>query len=163
MVSIQKAGRNCHDTAKDFRPISLSSFCLKTLERLIDHYIRMNLEPSLLSGSQHAYCKGKSTETALHTIVRNLEDSILANEYTLAAFIDIEGAFNNVTASSIVKALVNKRVNPLVCKWVNNMLINRLVSSEVAGASTTRPVCKGTPQGWVLHTKLKSDCHSICR
>lgn len=35
--------------AKDYHPISLSTFILKDLERLVDHFIRSNLEPSLLS------------------------------------------------------------------------------------------------------------------
>ncbi|KAI0260789.1 hypothetical protein BGY98DRAFT_929580, partial [Russula aff. rugulosa BPL654] len=35
VVFIQKAGRACHSVAKDYRPISLSSFMLKTLERLV--------------------------------------------------------------------------------------------------------------------------------
>jgi len=37
---IPKPGRNGHILAKDFRPISLTSFVLKTLERLIDSHIR---------------------------------------------------------------------------------------------------------------------------
>ena len=102
VVFIQKAGKACPSTAKDYRPISLSSFLLKTMERLVDNFIRMRLDPAVMSRSQHAYCKGKSTETALHTIVRCIEDSINIHEYILAAFIDIEKAFNNVTASSII-------------------------------------------------------------
>lgn len=37
---LPKLGRNGHILAKDFRSISLASFILKTLERLIDSHIR---------------------------------------------------------------------------------------------------------------------------
>ncbi|XP_046142185.1 uncharacterized protein LOC123987908 [Osmia bicornis bicornis] len=40
IVFIPKSGKNGHIRAKDFRPISLASFLLKTLERLVDRYLR---------------------------------------------------------------------------------------------------------------------------
>ena len=154
VVFIQKAGKACHSLAKDYRPISLSSFLLKSIERLVDHYIRSSLDPSLLSSSQHAYCKGKSTETALHTIVRCIEDSISIEEYTLAAFIDIEGAFNNVTSEAIVEALSSKNVEDGICAWIKHMLTSRVVTAEIAGSSVTRLVSRGTPQGGVISPLL---------
>lgn len=154
VVFIQKAGRACHSVAKDYRPISLSSFLLKTLERLVEHFIRSRLTPNQISRAQHAYCKGKSTETALHTIVRCIEDSISNHEYTLAAFIDIEGAFNNVTATSIIEALKAKDVENGICLWVNHMLTSRIVTAEIAGTSVTRTVNRGTPQGGVISPLL---------
>ena len=97
VVFIPKAGKVNHNAAKDFRPISLSSFLLKTLERLIDVFIREKLVMSgSLSPNQHVYISGRSTETALHCVVQEIEKSLHYKEYTLAAFLDIEGAFNNV-------------------------------------------------------------------
>ena len=121
---------------------------------MVDHFIRSSLDPSQLSKSQHAYCKGKSTETALHTIVRCIEDSMSIQEYTLAAFIDIEGAFNNVTAQAIVEALRSKNVDMGICSWINHMLTSRIASAEVAGSSVTRLVSRGTPQGGVISPLL---------
>ena len=40
VVFIPKLGKKSYSDAKDFRPISLSSFFLKTLERLVDRYMR---------------------------------------------------------------------------------------------------------------------------
>ena len=37
---IPKAGKTSHTTPKDYRPISLSSFLLKTLEKLVDIRIK---------------------------------------------------------------------------------------------------------------------------
>ncbi|XP_043070691.1 uncharacterized protein LOC122322470 [Drosophila grimshawi] len=95
---IPKAGKPSHTSAKDFRPISVSSFMLKTLERLISLHLKASIDPRLMSESQHAYRKGRSTDTALHTL--------LHKEYTLIAFLDIEGAFNNVTPAAITGALL---------------------------------------------------------
>lgn len=154
VVFIQKAGRTCHSLAKDYRPISLSSFLLKTMERLIDFFIRENLDYSKLSKSQHAYWKGKSTETALHKIVSSIEDSVMCNEYTLAAFIDIEGAFNNVKTCSITKALEKQKINQSIISWINEMLRGRIIRTELAGKTERRRVNRGTPQGGVISPLL---------
>ncbi|XP_037942646.1 uncharacterized protein LOC119675512 [Teleopsis dalmanni] len=101
VVFIPKAGRTGHSTAKDYRPISLTSFLLKTMERLIDAYIRSLHSFAKISRAQHAYFKGKSTETALHEVVTVVEKFLGCKQFTLAAFLDIEGAFNNVSVVAI--------------------------------------------------------------
>ena len=80
-----KAGKSSHINPKDFRPISLSSFLLKTLERLIEIHIRGKLNPGKMAVSQHAYSKGRSTETALSSVVAEIEKSLEIKEYTLVA------------------------------------------------------------------------------
>jgi hypothetical protein len=67
VVFIPKPGRNTYSGPKDYRPISLTSFLLKTMERLVDRHLRnVMLVLPLLHPNQHAYQAGKSTETALH-------------------------------------------------------------------------------------------------
>ena len=64
---IPKPGRNSYCGPKDFRPISLTSFLLKTLERLVDRFLRDEILVSKpLHPNQHAYQAGKSVETVLH-------------------------------------------------------------------------------------------------
>lgn len=58
------------EKAKSFRPISLSSFLLKALERLLDIYLRKGTPMiSLIHNLQHASHSGKSTDVALHHLV----------------------------------------------------------------------------------------------
>jgi hypothetical protein len=69
-VFIPKPGRNSYSEPRDYRPISLTLFLLKTMERLVDRYLRdevLALVP--LHPNQHAYQAGKSVETALHQLV----------------------------------------------------------------------------------------------
>ena len=154
VVFIPKAGKISHTTPKDYRPISLSSFLLKGLERLLDAYIRENLPKELISNDQHAYLKGKSTETALHEVVSCIEKGLADKEYTLATFLDIEGAFNNVTTDAIQHGMESVGINPTVVKWTVNMLTTRLVSSELGNSTVTKVVTRGTPQGGVISPLL---------
>ena len=60
--------------AKSFRMISLTSFQLKWLERLILHHINEdNNMQAKLSASQFGFRAGISTETALHEFVPPVE------------------------------------------------------------------------------------------
>ena len=154
VVFIPKAGKASHTKPKDFRPISLSSFLLKTLERLIDYHLRETIPKESLSSAQHAYFKGRSTETALHTLVSSIESSLTNKEFCLTAFLDIEGAFNNVLPTAVTEALTNLNVeNPLI-RLIEQMLISRSVMAELGEASSIRRVSRGTPQGGVLSPLL---------
>lgn len=63
---IPKGGRASYEEVKSFRPISLTSFLLKCLERIVDHHIRdVYLAAMPLHENQHAYQSGKSTVTLL--------------------------------------------------------------------------------------------------
>jgi len=58
------------------------SFLLKTLERLVDRFIRDDtLIKYLLNENQHAYMAGKSTDTALHVLVGKIEKALYNKEW----------------------------------------------------------------------------------
>jgi len=70
VVLIPKPGRNSYSEPRDYRPVSLTSFLLKTMETLVDRHIRDEaLAFVSLHPNQHAYQAGNSVETALHQLV----------------------------------------------------------------------------------------------
>jgi hypothetical protein len=96
VVFVPKPGKSSYSGPRDYRPISLTSFLLKTIERLVDIYLRdevLALVP--LHPNQHAYQAGKSVEMALHQLVVRVEKALDQQESALGVFLDIEGAFNN--------------------------------------------------------------------
>ena len=157
VVFIPKPGRSEYGSAKDFRPISLTSFMLKTLERLVDSYIRCSvLDKYPFHCEQHAYQSGKSTETALHAVVGYVERALEEKEVALGAFIDIEGAFNCTTRRSIAEAAERHGVPGTIVKWIRAMLSDRRVSTEWGGTTVSGTVNEGCPQGGVLSPLLWS-------
>lgn len=152
---IPKPGKPSHVVAKDFRPISLTSFVLKTLERLIVLYIREEILVRFpLHANQHAYQAGKSTDSALHCLVSGVERSLEIGEIALACFMDIEGAFDNTGFEIIGQALRERGVAPVVVRWVDRMLRDRTVEANVCGLKTNLWVAKGCPQGGILSPLL---------
>jgi hypothetical protein len=105
-VFIPKPGRNSYNKPRDYRPISLTSFLLKTLERLADRYLRDALVLVPLHSNQHAYQAGKSVETALHQFVVRVEKALDQQETALGVFLDIEGAINSTCFGTTCNALI---------------------------------------------------------
>ena len=75
---IPKPGRSSYCGPRDFRPISLTSFLLKTMEGLVDSFFLRNeilaLQP--IHPDQHAYQAARSVETALHQLVVRVEKAL---------------------------------------------------------------------------------------
>jgi hypothetical protein len=155
VVFIPKPGRNTHSGPKDYRPISLTSFLLKTLERLVDRYLRDGvLVHSPLHPHQHAYQAGKSTETALHQLVVRVDRVLEQQDIALGAFLDIEGAFNNTSYDSITAALDRHGVSPTIVRWIRATLEGRRATATLGGVSRSIAVARGCPQGGVLSPLL---------
>ena len=103
---IPKPGKVDYTTAKAFQPISLSSFLLKGLEKLVDRYLRDGpLMDMPIYQRQHVYQAGKSNESALHHLVGRVERVLQAQQYALGVFFDIQAAFDNTPVKSVKTAL----------------------------------------------------------
>jgi Reverse transcriptase (RNA-dependent DNA polymerase). len=99
---IPKPGKPSYTEASAYRAICLSSFLLKTLEILVDRHIRDDvLRRNPLHINQHAYQSGKSTDTALNSVVSTIENELKTQEIALGAFLDIEGAFDRTSIEAI--------------------------------------------------------------
>ena len=71
VVFIPKPGKERYDKAKSFRPISLSNYLLKGLEKLCVWKMEEDMKP--IHKNQHGFQRGKSTESALSKTVNVIE------------------------------------------------------------------------------------------
>lgn len=155
VIFLPKPGKKTYEDFKSFRPISLTSFLLKTLEKLVDNYLRKNIfKNKPFHMSQHAYMRGRSTDTALHGLLGPIEDSVGAGEFALSVFLDIEGAFDNTSFDEIENVLQRKGVDDLLRIWIGRMLRDRVLSSELNDVGVCRVVGGGCPQGGILSPLL---------
>lgn len=155
IVFIPKPGKTSYDQAKSFRPISLTSFLLKTLERLVDRHIRDGALACMpVQQSQHAYQTGKSVETALHDLVGEIEGALTRKEATLCVFLDVEGAFDNTSFDAICDAARGFQVHDTIINWIHCMLKTRTVTASLNGTDVRARVGRGCPQGGVTSPLL---------
>ena len=69
VVFIPKQGKTSYQEAKSFRPISLSNYLLKGLEKLLVEQMDLALEDHPIHKNQHGFQRGLSTETAISKTV----------------------------------------------------------------------------------------------
>lgn len=151
VIFIPKPGKPNYSEPRSFRPISLTSFLLKLLEKVCEIYLKEDvLTDKPMSVHQHAYCTGKSVESALHCVVGKIEKSLHFGELSLGAFLDIEGAFDRVSHSAIDKGLMNKGITGTVKVWLLELLKCRQVKVSSGGQSIFASVGRGCPQGGIL-------------
>ena len=152
---IPKPGKSDYSTPKSFRPISLSSFILKGMERILEKHIREKvLKKKPLNHRQHAYQSGRSCDSALHDLVNKIEYGLDAGHYTLSVFIDIQGAFDNATFESMCLATESFGVDPMITNWIYAMLSSRLLQTGENEDKIRVGVEQGCPQGGVLSPLL---------
>jgi hypothetical protein len=154
---IPKSGKFNYTEAKAYRPISLSSFLLKTMEKLVDRNIResaLGIHP--LHRNQHADQIGKSTETALHNVVTRIEYAIEHKDIALGTFLDIEGTFDRTSFDTIKQAAERHGIEPAIRRWICAMLESINVSATLSGETLRESAAGGCPQGGVLSPLLWS-------
>ena len=130
-VFLPKPGEESYYEAKFFRMITLTSFQLKWLERLVLYHINEdNNVQAKLSASQYVFRAGASTEAALHKFVRRVEHCL---DKKKGIFLDIVGAFDNVTFRSFVAALRGLGMSKTLTSWIETLLRHRTVQVELYG------------------------------
>ena len=134
--------------------ITLTSFQLKWLEMLLLYHFNddFNLQ-ARFSAFQYEFRAGVSTETALQEFVRRIELSLTKKRTALGMFLDIVGAFNNITHKGIAYALRDLVVPLFLVYWIENVLRHRTVQVEL-GEKIKREVVKGNLQGGSLSSFL---------
>ena len=124
LIFIPKPGKDPEDP-RSVRPITLSSFVFKTMERVIYWNLEENGFVESISESQHAYRRNKSTETALVSLVDKLESAVQRNKLSLGVFLDISGAFDNILINKIIEQLEAKNFPQWMVQWYQFALTNR--------------------------------------
>jgi ribonuclease HI len=150
-IFIPKNGKTCYQDPRSFRPISLTSFFFKTLEKLMLWEAEQScLLTTPMHDNQHAFRKDHSCDIALSRVVGHIEKSILNGQYTLGVFLDIQGAFDNITIDSLESGMRTHGFPNQMITWYINYMKTRSCQSTLFDSTITRFLHKGTPQGGVF-------------
>ena len=80
-----------------YRPISLMSSIMKLFERVIEQRLRSYLEDiGFVNKYQSGFRQNKSTDDHLFRLSQSVMESFNRREHIVAAFLDVEKAFDNV-------------------------------------------------------------------
>ena len=145
---IPKPLKQDYSKPSSLRPLSLTQFLFKGLERLICWYIQdttFRQEP--LHKNIYSYREGRGTEDALHNLVSKIEKSLEKNEICVVLFLDITAAFNNAKVSTMLQNMKDKGIDSGLIRWFKYVLENREIIAELQGEIIRWLADQGTPQG----------------
>ena len=154
-IFLPKPGKIDYNDVKSFRTITLSSNFLKIHEHLILWFMEHDLGlDNTLNKKQYGFRKGCSTEAALHKMVHTIERRIKKKGFALGKFLDIEGAFDNISFKAIKTTLQNSKTDSVTYNWIYNMISNRFTTVSLKYSTKRFKITKGCPQGGVLSPVL---------
>ena len=117
--------------AANYRPVSLTCICCKTLEHIIVSNINKHLAfESILADCQHGFRSQRSCETQLvqffHDMVSNLDCALNHNHrQTDVIIIDFAKAFDKVLHRRLLYKLDYYRIRGSTHKWITSWLSGR--------------------------------------
>ena len=155
VVFIPKAGKKSYLEAKSFRPISLSNFLLKGLERLITWRMEYFIDKYYpIHDKQHGFMKGKSTESAISNTVDYIESWLAKNKACIGIFLDISSAYDSISTEHIRLALYKHGGETDLVEWYFHYLQNRIMKMSLHEEDLILHTAVGFPQGGVASAKF---------
>ena len=143
--------------AANYRPVSLTCICCKTLEHIIVSNINKHLAlENLLADCQHGFRSQRSCETQLvqfyHDLVSNLDRAVgRGHRQTDVIVMDFAKAFDKVPHKRLLYKLDFYGIRGSTHKWIDSWLSERSQKVVLDGcASDPVPVLSGVPQGSVI-------------
>lgn len=108
-ILIPKTNKADYTKPKAYRPVALTSFLFKTLERVVLWELNnKHFKNNPLHRSSHAFQAGKSCDTALTEITDYIESGINRGEHVIAVSMDVAGAFDNVEHEDLAGFLLEE-------------------------------------------------------
>ena len=139
-----------------YMPISLISSIMKLFERVIEQRLRSHLEHiGFINKHQSSFRRAKSTDDHLFRLSQSIMESFNRGEHAVAAFLDVEKAFDNVWHNGLRYKIFQLDLPTKMTRWLSDFLVGRLIQVNVNNFFSNQINPKvGVPQGSVLSPLL---------
>ena len=157
IIPLLKAGKTAGDLAS-FRPVSLTSCVVKTMERMVaDRLYYIAETRGMFSDLQAGFRRGRSCEDQILKMVQAIEDGFQKKkmERSVLVMLDYSKAYDKVWQQRLLLSMEEKGIPMKFLKWISAFLGNRLARVRFQDAtSKVRVMRQGLPQGAVLSPLL---------
>jgi len=157
ILPLLKAGKPAGQIAS-FRPVSLTSCVVKTMERMVsDRLYEIAETRNMFSPLQAGFRRGRSCEDQIMKMVQAIEDGFQKKrmERSVLVMLDYSKAYDKVWRQKLLLSMEEKGVPMKFVRWIDAFLSNRLARVRFQDAtSLIRVMRQGLPQGSVLSPLL---------
>ena len=115
-----------------YRPISLLYAIMKLFERVIEKCPRKHLEDNGFF-SKSGFRESKSTNDHLFRLSQTIMKSFNGGERAIAAFLDVEKAFDNVWNNGLRYKIYQLDLPSKLCRWLSDFLVGRVTQAKIEG------------------------------
>ena len=122
---------------------------MKLFERVIEKRLRKHLEDNgFFSKYQSGFKKSKSTNDNLFRLSQTIMESLNRGELVIAAFLDVEKAFDNVWHNGLSYKIYELDVPTKLCRWLSDFLVGRVIQVKIKSFLSRKVYPRaGVPQG----------------
>ena len=147
---IPKPGKQDYTDPGSLRPICLSPFFSKGLERVLFWHINDKHLRNDPCKNSFAYTESVSTDDAIHSLVIRIERALERGEVAIVLFMDMSAAFSTANVDGLINNLETTGVNSNILQWTDHMLRNRMITASMNGTQVQKRSSRGCPQGGIL-------------
>jgi len=149
-------GKGVRSDPASYRPISMTSIVIRTMEHLIHKRLSTLLEQaSFFHPLQFGFRKGRSTLDAINYLQYNTRTHYVRGAPCPTLFLDIQKAFDRVWHPKLLQAVERAGLTGRAWKWLHAFLSRRRIRTvDRNHQSEWRPIEFGVPQGAVLSPLL---------
>ena len=125
---------------------------MKLFEQAIEQSLHCYLEDiGFINKYQSGFRQVKSTDDHLFRLSQSVMESFNRREHVVAAFLDVENAFDNVWHNGLRYKIFMLDLPTKITCWLSDFLVGRVIQVNVNGflSDKIRPIA-GVPQGSVL-------------
>ncbi|GBM97431.1 Retrovirus-related Pol polyprotein from type-1 retrotransposable element R1 [Araneus ventricosus] len=117
-------------------------------EKLMTQSLTYHLESTNnLNDRQHGFREGKSVDTSINELLRNIKTARIDGKHVLVLSIDIKGVFDNLQHRAILKTLDASACPSNINRLFHSLLQNRKVTLLTPQGRATKEQKQGCPQG----------------
>ena len=153
VIFLRKSGKGNYSKPGSYRPISISSYLGKLMEKIIAKRIQKYLDlMGIHDPNQEGFMEGKNTIRYLNRLVTSIKSDIQKKLTSICLFIDFEKAFDSVWKRGLVVKLHTLGIEGKLLQLINSFLFSREVSLNINGVvgETRIGADVGVPQGSAL-------------
>ena len=154
LVFIPKPGKVTYKIAKAWRPISLTNYLLKALEKLGCWHMDSKIAVKPLHIRQHGFRHDRNTDTSISNVVNYIEKHIYTGQHAIGVFLDIQAAFDTISPEKIKTELLKYGADEDMAKWYYNYITHRNMHLTINGVTKKITTSMGFPQGGVCSAKF---------